>query len=423
MVLKLNKVALACLTAIMTSLPVGSAALAADSNYSQGVQAYGKGDYAHASRYFEEALKSRTNDPLLWYYAALSLHQMKNWPLARQRYKTLALSFPNTDAGKRAVEALRLLEPSFLKILPAPRASAGPAAAAGKSAAQGNLGAADTETDDSAEAASEKALKQLALTRELATLPDTAYFYFKKNSQGHMEVDLQLNGHPVKAIFDTGATAFFYKDQLQAAGIDLNRAKAGEGAAGWAGVRVETSTIPAEIKLGTLTRKIDIVIQESAGGLGSNLIGQDFVKGYQYEIDDKGNRVDLKKTLQLAEKKYDPLYDIPLQKIGKDDVVPIQVNGRQCQAFIDTGAARTIMDPATAKAVGAEESGEHLTMSGVGGNFTVAVAYVTIRIGPMLKENFPVLIGGRAGTGLGADLMDGWRYKVDREHKLVRFFH
>lgn len=219
--MKLNKVALACLTSMLSCLPApialslaaglsGSAALAADSNYSQGIQAYGKGDYAAASRYFEQELKSRTNDPLLWYYAALSLHQMKNWPLARQRYKTLALSFPNTDAGKRAIEALRVLEPSFLKTLPVAAASAvGPSMGSGKAAAPGNLGSADADGDDANVGESQKALKQLALKQELATLPDTAYFYFKKNSQGHMEVDLQMNGHPVKAIFDTGATAFF----------------------------------------------------------------------------------------------------------------------------------------------------------------------------------------------------------------------
>jgi hypothetical protein len=50
-------------------------------------------------------------------------------------------------------------------------------------------------------------------------------------------------------------------------------------------------------------------------------------------------------------------------------------------------------------------------------------AYVTIRIGGMMREGFPVLIGGHAGCALGQDLMEGWRYKVDREHNLLRFYH
>jgi hypothetical protein len=62
-------------------------------------------------------------------------------------------------------------------------------------------------------------------------------------------------------------------------------------------------------------------------------------------------------------------------------------------------------------------------MSGVGGDITMQRAYVTIRIGAMMREGFPVLIGGHAGCALGQDLMEGWRYKVDREHNLLRFYH
>jgi hypothetical protein len=53
----------------------------------------------------------------------------------------------------------------------------------------------------------------------------------------------------------------------------------------------------------------------------------------------------------------------------------------------------------------------------------MGVAYGTVRIGPLVKENFPLLIGGQAGTAIGQDLMEGWRCRVDREHNLLRFFH
>jgi len=279
------------------------------------------------------------------------------------------------------------------------------------------------DEDDDDDDKSPTLAAQSGLAKELATLPDTAHFYFKKGEQGHMEVELMVNGHPVKALFDTGATAFFYRDQLKEAGLDLNGAKAGRGTSGWAGVAVATSIIPAEVKLGTLTRHLNITMQESTSHFGQNLIGQDFVKGYQYEIDDKGCRVDLKKTLVLKTSDINPMYDIPLTKQGKDDYITFTINSLAARAFIDTGASSTIIGATDAARLGIQPTGESVHMSGVGGDVTMQKAYVTIRIGAMMREGFPVLIGGHAGCALGQDLMEGWRYKVDREHNLLRFYH
>ncbi len=409
-----------------------NSAQAAETSYELGLQSYKKGDYAKASLHFEEALKKTQKDPMLWYYDALCFHQLKNWAMAKSRYKTIAQYFPSTEAGKRAAAALKSIDPTF--VMPqtasantgAAGASAQSASGSGPDSKGGSPGivskpAAADDDDDDDKLASAAAKAQLA--KELASLPDTAHFYYKKGPQGHMEVDLMVNGHPVKALFDTGATAFFYRDQLKEAGLDLNAAKAGRGARGWAGVTVETSIIPAEVKLGTLTRRLNITMQESTTHFGNNLIGQDLVRGYQYEIDDKGCRVDLKKTLVVKKSDINPLYDIPLTKQGKDDYITFTINGLAARAFIDTGAANTIIGASDAARLGVQPTGEVVHMSGVGGDVTMQKAYVTIRIGGMMREGFPVLIGGQAGCALGQDLMDGWRYKVDREHNLLRFYH
>lgn len=405
----------------------------ASTAYDLGLQFYKKGDYAKASTYFEEALKKTQHDPLLWYYDALCFHQLKNWAMAKSRYKTTATYFPQTEAGKRAAAALKGIDPSFT--LPQ-AASADTAADKTKSnnttgmtastsgAKSGNQSSSTTAKEAATEEEdSEDLVAKVALAKELATLPDTAHFYFKKGAQGHMEVDLMVNGHPVKALFDTGANAFFYRDQLKEAGLDLNPAKAGHGARGWAGVSVATSIIPAEVKLGTLTRHIDITMQDGTGRFAQNLIGQDFVRGYQYEIDDKGGRVDLKKTIAIKASDINPMYDIPLTKEGKDDYITFTINSQKARAFIDTGASNTIISSYDAANLGIQPSGETVRMSGVGGSITMQRAYVTIRIGGMMREGFPVLIGGHAGCALGQDLMEGWRYKVDREHNLLRFYH
>ncbi len=401
---------------VMTFL-FGGAARGADDAYKLGLEAYGKGNYAAAASHFDSALQKTQNNPLLWYYDALCYHQLKNWSMAKSRYKTTALSFPLTEPGRRAAAALRAIDPTFV----APNSPA-TTSTSGQSD-KGSSGASATAENTAPAPKSSTAEADQALAQELTRLPDTAHFYFKKGHQGHMEVDLMVNGHPVKAIFDTGASALFYKDQLKEAGLDLNKAKVGKGTRGWAGVEVPTEVMPAEIKLGTLTRTINIKMPETSTALSDNLIGQDFIKGYQYEIDDRGGRVDLKKNLGTKQAKLNPLYDIPIQIIGGKEFIVFTVNSQYAKAFIDTGAANTIFDEFSAARFGAVPTGEVIHMTGVGGDLTMKKAYVNIRIGGMYRDNFPILIGGSGACALGQDLMDGWRYKVDRENKLLRFFH
>jgi predicted aspartyl protease len=265
---------------------------------------------------------------------------------------------------------------------------------------------------------------------ELAKLPDDAKFYFKRGDHGHMEVTLRINNRPVPCWFDTGAAAYFGMDQLRSAGIDVSKAVPAGYARGWAGNPVPIWRMPAQVTLGNLTRTLDIDMQQGGGDSHiAALIGQDFVQGYQYEIDDKGGVVNLHKTFKTAagqtEQKVDSLYDVPCTFSRGDDVIKMEINGRTCDAFIDTGASNTIIDARTARAAHIEitDDMERATMSGVGGNFSVVVAYVNLRVGPIRREGFRVLVGGTAGTCIGQDFMSGWRFKVDRQKGMMRFFH
>ncbi|MBP7861977.1 aspartyl protease family protein [bacterium] len=408
--MRIQKIAI-CLIAFFAANPQVEAA---QSDFELGVAQYKKGDYTNAALSLDKALKANQTDPAIWYYDALCYHQLKNWALATSRYKTLAKYYPNTPAGKLAIAFLKKHDPSFVETV-----AATPVTASTPLKKSDNAAASTSEklpTDESSNEEDE-------LEKELAKLPDKAHFYFKKGPSGHMEVDLLVNGHPVKAEFDTGASAFFYSDSLSESGVDLNKSKQGRMARGWAGKSVFTKTMPAEVKLGSMTRKIDITIASNSGDLGHNLIGQDFIKGYQYEIDDKGGRVDLKKILELKAKDVNPLYDIPLTVKGTKDYIPIQINGKKVNAFIDTGSFATILSAGQAKLLGLTFSGESQKLMGVGGSVTMDKAYVDIQIGGLRQSNFPVLIGGSGGCAIGQDLMNGWRYKVDRKNKLLRFFH
>lgn len=265
-------------------------------------------------------------------------------------------------------------------------------------------------------------IKELGKPTDLDSLPEKASFFFKRGEQGHMNVDLMVNGHPVKAIFDTGASAFFYDEPLKKAGVDTNKTEPAGYARGWAGVAIPIKQMDAEIKLGDFQRKLPIRIAESNNDFSMNLIGQDFIDGYQYSIDDKAGRVDLHKKIK-KESKFDPLYDIPCHQIANKDIIEVEINGKKINAFIDTGADATIVDYPTAKSLGLDLNGELERGVGVGGMVTMVKDYVTIRVGPVKKEEFCVRIGGHAGCCIGQDLMEGWRYKVDRDEQLMHFFH
>ncbi len=265
-------------------------------------------------------------------------------------------------------------------------------------------------------------IKELSRPSDADSLPETASFFFKRGEHGHMNVDLVVNGHPVKAIFDTGASAFFYDEPLKKAGVDINNAQPAGYARGWAGVSIPITQTDAEIKLGNFQRKLPIRIAAAGNDFSTNLIGQDFIYGYQYSIDDKAGRVDLHKKLK-KEANFDPLYDIPCHHIASKDIIEVEINGHKISAFIDTGSFATIIDYPTAKAIGLDLNGELERGTGVGGSISMVKDYVTIRVGPIKKDEFCVRIGGFAGCCIGQDLMEGWRYKVDRDEQLMHFFH
>jgi predicted aspartyl protease len=164
-------------------------------------------------------------------------------------------------------------------------------------------------------------------------------------------------------------------------------------------------------------------MEDSSTGLGQNLVGQSLIAGYQYAIDDKAGRVDLHKLASAGQQKFDPLYDVPCVTVQGRDIITVDVNGRPMQAFIDTGADSTIIDVQTAQRLGIELSGEVEHMVGVGGGLTTSLAYIKIRMGPIVRSDFKVRVGGEAGCCIGQDFMRGWRCTVDRQHGLVHFFH
>ena len=268
---------------------------------------------------------------------------------------------------------------------------------------------------------------QDAYKAEYAKLPDESQIRFTPGDHGEMFVDASVDGHPIKCHFDTGAAGFFGMNHLRQANISPPKGKPDSYTHGWAGRPVPVWKMTVDVKIGDMTRRIPISVAEDWSSLP--LIGQDFVRDYQYTIDRAAGRMTLhKKTAAsaIANAPVNSLYDVPCVFENERDYVSLDVGGRKyAHVLIDTGASNTILSLAAASQLGIEiPRGAHYVMgAGVGGSLPFAIVNVDLQLGPVTRREFPVMIGGNMGCAIGQDFMSGWRFTVDRDKKLLRFFH
>jgi len=263
--------------------------------------------------------------------------------------------------------------------------------------------------------------------KEYAGLPDVAEVRFTNGAQGHMMVNAEVNGRKIDCMFDTGANAFFGFEHCHQVGIPIPTGPADSYARGWAGRPVEIWKTSAKVKLGNMTRVVPIAVSREWDK--PPLLGQEFVRDFQYNIDGAGGRMVLtKKTANTAStsRPRHALYDVPCEVENEREYVNLKVNGRTAsRVLIDTGASFTILSGPTAAALGIEipAGAPTLTAGGVGGNVMLREVYCDLTLGPIHKTGFPVKVGGAAGSAIGQDFMSGWRFTVDRDERLLRFFH
>lgn len=368
-------------------------------NFSEGLNAYNQQNYPRAVQLFEHCQRTEKPTPKVIYYCSLANLNNKNKSRGEQLLNYLVKSFPNSAEAKEAEQALSQLK-------------AGTSSSSSQSSSRPSQSSSASSKADN--------------DPELASLPPTAKLRFRHGEHGHMIVDAYLNGHPIKAMFDTGANTYLNTNALKSAGIAPPGRPPDTYARGWAGAAVPCWRMKLQLKVGDLTRNQTITFQQSSADGDSllPLIGQDFISGYKYSIDEQGGWINLvKKGGETAD--YNSAYDVPCVKQGKDDYVPLEINGKRVAAFIDTGASSTIIDELTFARLGLTMPSDapYVGMSGVGGGFTCRQVELDLRLGPVRKNGFKVLVGGTAGNGIGQDFMSGWRYTVDHDRNLLRFFH
>lgn len=386
-------------------------ASAADS-LEKGIQLARQGKYQEAVQILRSCPQNASN----FYYQAYCYYQLKREADAKKLFAYVAENFPRSSEAKLATDFLKRLDPAWtssaaLSPTMGTPASTSPAAVQPSSSRVSSSRLATPPVEEDSE------------TSEIDKLPDMARIYFTPGSNGHMLVDAIINGRPCKCMFDTGAPGLLFgKNHLQQLGIAAPRGAATTSVSGWAGVRLPAWNMPLTVKLGNVERTLNATIQEEFDM--PPLIGYAFVKGFQYEVDQKAKCLTLKKPHE-SQQAVNNLYDLPCNIIGTKPIVPLEIGGRKIPVFIDTGASNTIINAETAAAANIEIPSDApvAMMGGVGGTSPYRAVTVDLRMGPIVYREFQVYVGGHAGSCVGQDFLQGWRFTVDEKKKLMRFFH
>ncbi|MBK9142229.1 MAG: retroviral-like aspartic protease family protein [Candidatus Melainabacteria bacterium] len=386
-----------------------------------GIELYNAGQYAKAA----SALKAATKEaPKAWqaagyYYLACSYYQLGQNNYAIAYFKKVTGSFPNSPEAQNASTMLgRLGQPQSSAIIGDIKQKNAEAQARARAVPT-------TGTRRSPDGAKAKASR---LDQELAGLPVENRIYFTPGPNGHMLVKAYLDNRPINCWFDTGASAHFGKNNLAAAGIPLPRGEANGSVQGWAGKPVPTWNQPMKLRLGNMERVVNVTIEEEASLMP--LVGQQFLRGYDYEIDHKGGFITMRKKKQdnstsAFTGNVSNLYDIPCVTRGSREYVTVEINNRKIELLLDTGAYGTILSNKEARQLGitVPDDAPVTSGTGIGGSVEYKVISVNMRMGPIWKKDFSVRVGEVDGGAIGQDFLQGHRFTIDKEKGLLRFFH
>ena len=213
------------------------------SDCDDGIAYYKQHNYAAANACFKRCFKSPVSDVNNIYYGALTAQQMHEFERAKMLYEQVVRIAPRSEAGKLSAIAA----------------------------------------------------KNLAGPPEEATLPRETWVPFQRMG-AHILIDAELNQHPVKMIFDTGAdVTLFSEGILREIGMSVpDRPPDGmSGGVGKAGLQPMWK-VPSLLKVGRIERRNFRVAMTKAPQPVA-LLGRDFYAGFEYNIDDKNNTIGFKR--------------------------------------------------------------------------------------------------------------------------------
>jgi predicted aspartyl protease len=377
----------------------------ADQYYDYGMKLFQQRNFKGAGQYFDIRLKSNPNDAYAQYYRAVCYHATNDLQKAKDMYASIIATTPDANVRGLAQKQLKRIEDA-LGLPASGSTSAGKSSTASGSATSSGLSSAASDPD--------------TIQAGPTIIPPNARAYFTITPGGNdLIVDGAINSRGLKFKFDTGAhSVFLGKNHLRQLGIQPPTTKA-TGKAGGVGGTVDTWTVPANVTVGGITKKINLTVAEEFDT--EPLLGQMFFEDLEYEIDNKGRCIYFRKPQEILRSDKGDQYSIPFRKKGKHLVVALEgPKGRKTDILVDTGAYSVLFSKQNMTDLDLDlpQDADEVSFQGVGGTSTGRKFVVDeLRLGPIIMRHIPVVVdtGNKGAIG-----KEGAR---DNKNQRLRFFH
>lgn len=366
----------------------------------QAIGLYNAKNYREAGRLFDEYLTVAPQDYYALYYNGLCGQQTGNMGKARNCYRQVLQLAPGTVYAGYAQSILARID----------------------SSGQANSSAGLQSYGQSGQSSGSEIDPSIPKEWDVPCL---------RSPEGHIFVNAEVEGKPIRLLFDTGApTVFMGKNQMEAAGIPAPSGPPNSVAHGASGGGVPAWVVKLRVKLGPVERKVTAQITDH--NVAEPLIGQSYFGGFQYTIDGGGGRIHFKQRgLNTMDNRFATSVPFTWREAGNRIIVELEINGRRGKALFDTGntaSALAFFSSAQAAEFGLKVPDDAdvaintgITGSAVVRRFTVG----RMRLGAIERTDVPVTVGEAHGAVdfplLGVPFWQGYEYTIDKEKGLIQF--
>ncbi len=365
--------------------------------------------FKEATTAFDQYLQVNPRDANAMYYDALCNQQLGNMPRAKSLYRSVVQASPGSQIASYAESILVKVDPSY-------RSST----TSGGQANQTTISPSITSFSSSSHA-------------EKASIhgPDQANVYYRPQGK-QMMLTVEINGHPVEMMLDTGAPGICIgRNQLASIGVRPPDGDATGSTGGSSNAqRIGTWRMTAAVKVGPFTdpaANIQVLDAED----NNALLGQTFIKHFEYQVDQSAHCIRFtKKGSSTASQSQGYTLPFTFREGGNRIIVEGEINGRKSKFMMDTGNSGSgiaFSSPEQAARYGAPvpdgcRVGSFVGVSGSGSAYVYTINH--LRIGPIDCNELSVAAHMGTGFGreeplLGHEVFEGWQYTVDYDKKVI----